>query len=202
MESRPGVARRASRFFYHHWVVAQLTACGIAAAPLSFIRSGKQAPLLIVAAAVAISVYLCCTGVAGAWHARLRAAPHLVRARTAVAATFSGVAATSVAAAAAAGTLNTSTITQQHLLTLYLGAVALQLLVGVVAAAPPGVSTVRRRPGTHINRDGRPKIGYTTRNAAQTAASRQSRRNAPVSVYRCNDRNCRKYHVGHSHRRR
>ncbi len=57
---------------------------------------------------------------------------------------------------------------------------------------------LRREPHSHLNIDGRPKMAFTTREAADAAAEAQSRREGRVlRAYACRDPRCHSYHIGH-----
>ena len=57
-------------------------------------------------------------------------------------------------------------------------------------------TSLRRGPRAHTTAKGRPKVGYATRDAAETRARALRRRDgATMNVYRCDT--CAKWHVGH-----
>ncbi len=82
---------------------------------------------------------------------------------------------------------------------------AIGLLAGVWRLArraesrprPKGRS-IYRGAASHVTIDGRPKVAYPTRAAAEAAALSQSRRGGESLVpYRCGDPRCGRYHLGH-----
>ena len=79
-----------------------------------------------------------------------------------------------------------------------LGLIALAIfgLSRLSDAKRSGGTSLRRTPASHINANGSPKRGYTTLDAAQVAANKQSAKTRePMSAYKC--RSCKLYHVGH-----